>query len=172
MPSEARLAERAEQVSQRLEAEEVETLVGDLELGLLRLAGLPANARLPRRVVRVVDRDVVFLLPFVLDEFLEQLVESAPSADFICSICSRRFSSNISPFIRACSIAASSSSSVLLALGEVRTTWIPESRSAAGSPRAPEQVLHAHLAGGVGHVFGVANAFHKELRLRRLRLSV
>ena len=70
MPSKARLAERAQQISQRLESEKVETLVGNLKLGLLRLTGLPSNTGFPRRVVRVVDRNVVFLL-HSFDEFLD-----------------------------------------------------------------------------------------------------
>src|ERR1700722_8810984 len=41
--SETRLAERPEQVAQRLEAEEIETLVGDLEPGLLRFALLSSG---------------------------------------------------------------------------------------------------------------------------------
>ena len=45
MPPKTRLAERAQQVAQRLEAEKVEALVGDFELGLLRFASLSANAR-------------------------------------------------------------------------------------------------------------------------------
>src|SRR5947207_6511540 len=74
MPPKARFAERAQQVAQRLEAEEVETLVSNFKLGLLRLASLAANARLPRGIVRLVNRNVIFLL-HALDEFLDKLIE-------------------------------------------------------------------------------------------------
>ena len=47
VPARAAVAERPEQVAQRLEAEEVERLVGHLELHLLRLAFTGAAALLP-----------------------------------------------------------------------------------------------------------------------------
>ena len=51
MASEAGFAERAEQVAQGFEAEEVEALVGDFEFGLLLvLADLAAGAGWARRI--------------------------------------------------------------------------------------------------------------------------
>ncbi len=76
VPSKARFAQRSQQIAQRLEAQEVETLVGDFELGLLRLAGLSADARLPRGIVRLIDGNVIFLL-HALDELFDQFVELA-----------------------------------------------------------------------------------------------
>src|SRR5580700_6188394 len=44
VPSEARFAERAEQVAQSFESEKVKALIGDFEFRLLpALSGLPAN---------------------------------------------------------------------------------------------------------------------------------
>src|ERR1700691_3265175 len=56
MASEAGLAERAEQVTQRLEAEEVEALIGDFKFCLLLiLSDLPADAGGARRIWLLVD---------------------------------------------------------------------------------------------------------------------
>ena len=55
--AEARLAQRAQQIAQRAEAEEVEPFVGDLEARLrLRVADLSAGGRAARRIVRLIDR--------------------------------------------------------------------------------------------------------------------
>ena len=42
--SEAGFAERAEQIAEGFESQEVQALVGDFEFGLLRFADLPADA--------------------------------------------------------------------------------------------------------------------------------
>src|SRR5690349_15612577 len=55
MTSKTRLAKGSQKVAQRLEAKEVQTLVGDLEARLLCLARLSTDARLARRIVRLVD---------------------------------------------------------------------------------------------------------------------
>src|ERR1035441_9668714 len=62
MPPKTRFAERPQQIAQRLEAEEVETLVGNFKLSLLTFSGLPTSAGRSRLVRWLVDRDVVFLL--------------------------------------------------------------------------------------------------------------
>src|SRR5580704_16534009 len=72
--SKAGFAQRSQKITQRFEAEEVEALVGNLELGLLRFAGLAADARLARWVVRLVDGDVVLLL-HALNELFDEFVE-------------------------------------------------------------------------------------------------
>src|ERR1700692_3669026 len=57
MPSKTRLAERPEQIAERFESQEVEALVGDLELRLLlRIAYLSSDARLLRGIMRLIDR--------------------------------------------------------------------------------------------------------------------
>src|ERR1700677_2717228 len=61
--SEAGLAERAEQIAQRSEAEEIETLVGYFKLGLGSVfAELAAYAGGARGIWWLIDGDVVFLL--------------------------------------------------------------------------------------------------------------
>ena len=61
--SKAGFAERAEQVAQGFEAEEVEAFVSDFEFGLLLvLADLAAAGGRAGRVRGFIDRDVVFLL--------------------------------------------------------------------------------------------------------------
>ena len=55
VPSKARFAQGSQQIPQRLEAQEIETLVGNFKLGLLRFASLPAHAGLPRRIVRLIN---------------------------------------------------------------------------------------------------------------------
>src|SRR6516162_9253521 len=55
----ARLAQRAEQVSQGAKAEEIQTFVCNFEAGLgLQLANLSASSRAARRIMGLVDRDV------------------------------------------------------------------------------------------------------------------
>ena len=77
MAAKARLAQRPHQIAQSLIAQEVQTFVGDFKLGLLlRLAHLPARARLLRRIVRLVDTDVVLLL-HALDQLLDQFIQRA-----------------------------------------------------------------------------------------------
>src|SRR5579872_4237102 len=76
MAPETRLAQRPKQITQRLETEKVEAFVGNLKSSLLRLPGLSTHARLPRRVMRLVDRDVILLL-HALDELLDQIVQLA-----------------------------------------------------------------------------------------------
>jgi hypothetical protein len=85
--SKARFAERAQQIAQRFEAEEVEALVGDFELGLLGVfADLSAYAGLDAK-----DRggwsmgDVIFLL-HALDQFFDQFVELAISRHLLASV--------------------------------------------------------------------------------------
>src|SRR5271166_6720876 len=76
MTSEARFAQRSQQIPQRFEPEKIQTLVGNLEANLLRFSGLAPYARLPRRIGWLIDRDIVFLL-HALDQFLDEFVELA-----------------------------------------------------------------------------------------------
>src|SRR5437588_8708026 len=71
MSPEAGFAQRPQQIAKGLETEEIQTLVGDLEFCLLlRLPDLPTHARLPRRIVRLINGDVVLPL-HALDQFLD-----------------------------------------------------------------------------------------------------
>ena len=87
--SEAGFAQRAQQVAQRLEAEKVQALVGDLELACV--CGLPDLAARSRAgcdgIVRLVDGDVVFLLPCARSSLLDQLRRACRRC-CICSSCS------------------------------------------------------------------------------------
>ena len=74
MTSKTGFSQRAHQVAQGLEAEKVQTLVGNFELGLLGFARLAANTRLLRRVVGLIDADVVFLF-HAFDQLLDEFVE-------------------------------------------------------------------------------------------------
>jgi len=75
--SEAGFAEGAEEVAEGFEAEEVKALVGDFELGLLlRVPDLSADAGAFRRVVRLIDGYVIFLLQ-ALDQLLDEIFEFA-----------------------------------------------------------------------------------------------
>ena len=75
--SKTRFAQRPQQIAQRFESQKVEALVGDLELRLLlRVADLSAHARLLRRIVRLIDGDVIFLL-HALDQLLDQFLKFA-----------------------------------------------------------------------------------------------
>ena len=158
--SEARLAERAQQIAQRLEAEEVEALVGDLELGLLlRFAGLPADARLLRGIVRLVDRDVVFLL-HALDQLLDQFIE-LPSSCHLLELLAHLLVEQVAVHQRLLD-GSRSSSSVCSPSGSLVPHGFLETALQQVVRERAEQVFHAHLAGRIGNVFGVANAFHKD----------
>ena len=77
MTPETRLAERPQQIAQSLESQKVEALVGDFELRLLlRIADLPADARVLGRIMRLIDGNVIFLL-HALDQLLDQLFQFA-----------------------------------------------------------------------------------------------
>src|ERR1700686_1406528 len=73
MTSKTPFPERTQEIAQGFESQEVEALVGDLELRLLlRVADLSAHARLLRGIMRLIDRNIVFLL-HALDQLLNQL---------------------------------------------------------------------------------------------------
>ena len=77
VPAEAALADRSEQIAQRAIAEEVEALVGDLELERRFRCRRPAPGRSPPLALAVEIRrggDVALLLQ-LLDDLLDQLVE-------------------------------------------------------------------------------------------------
>ena len=75
VPSEARFAERPQQIAQGAESQEVESLVGNFEARLgLGLADLAAYRGTARRVVWLIDADVVFLL-HAIDELFDKLLE-------------------------------------------------------------------------------------------------
>src|SRR5271165_512008 len=158
--SEAGLTQRSQQVAQRLEAEEVEALVGDFEFCLLRFASLSANARLPRRVVRLVDGNVIFLL-HALDELLDQFIELAFGehllnllAQVLVEVLSiqQRLLDGALQFIER-----------LLALGHFVPHVALKPTLQQVIRQGAKQVFHAHLAGGVGHVLGVTNSSHKSV---------
>jgi hypothetical protein len=64
--------------------------------------------------------------------------------------------------ISACSMAREIVE-VLLALGHLVPHVALEAALQQVVGERAEQILHAHFAGGIGNVFGVANAFHKLL---------
>ena len=156
--SEAGFAEGAEQVAQGFEAEEVEALVGDFEFGLLRFSGLSADAGLARGVVRLVDGDVVFLL-HALDQFFDQLVELAVGGHFLEALA--HVVVELIAFHERLFDGAAEVIEGLLALGHFVPHVALEAALQQVIGERAEQVFHAHFAGGVGDVFGVANAFHK-----------
>src|SRR3981189_3817164 len=60
MTSKTRFAERPQKIAQGFESQEIEALVGDLELRLLlRIAYLSSDARLLRGIMRLIDRNIV-----------------------------------------------------------------------------------------------------------------
>ncbi len=159
MASEAGFAEGAEEVAEGFEAEEVKALVGDFELGLLlRVPDLSADAGAFRRVVRLIDGYVIFLLQ-ALDQLLDEIFEFAVHLHLLEAVA--HF------FVEGFSIeeglldGAAEFVKSLLAFGEFVPEIVIESALQEIVRESAEQVLHAHIAGGVGDVFGVADAFHK-----------
>ena len=75
MSSKARLAQRTKQVAQCAVPEEVHALIGDFEarFSFTLIAHVPRGRRHARRIVRPVDRDVIFLL-HALNQLFNQLL--------------------------------------------------------------------------------------------------
>ena len=144
VPPEAGFAERAEQILQRLESEEVERLVGDFELHLGVLARRPRPARLPagRRAPRMVicPSSTIFCTRRV-----EQLVHllgrhvaaAAPSSPASCS------SSKSLPSSSACWMAFFRSSSVCWFHSLKGMYWVLKPLWSRKSERACSRVVGA-----------------------------
>ncbi len=160
--AEARFSQRSHQIAQRLEAKKIQALVGDFKLHLrLRVAHLPADTRLLRRIVRLVDADVVFLL-HALDQLLDQFIQ-------------RAFHLHLLQLLRAFARPANRCSAMparwraqiverLLAIAESRRRVILEPALQQEIRERAEQVFHAHFASGIGNVLAVADAFHRNGR--------
>src|ERR1035437_3584299 len=158
MASKTRLAQRPQQIAQRLESQKIEALVGDLELRLLLCAAdLSTDARLLGRIMWLIDRNVVFLL-HALDQLLDQLFEFAlhlhllePVAHFLVKhlAIEQRLLEGAFQLIEG-----------LFAVRQWVPVTVVESALQQIVRKRAEQVLHAHLAGRVGNVFGVANSLH------------
>ena len=135
---------------------------------LLRVADLPADARLLRRIVRLVDGDVVFLL-HALDQLFDQLVEFAFHLHLLQAVAhffvehlavEQRLFEGAPQFVER-----------LLAFRQFVPEVVVESALQKVVGERAEQVLHAHLAGRVGDVFGVADAFHRAAISSQLKPS-
>ncbi len=154
--AEVRFTQRAQQIAQRTEAEEVESFVGDFEAGLrLRVADLAAGGRTARRIVRLIDVDVVFLL-HALDELLDQIFHllRAHVLDLLAHLLiehvavEQRFGDGLAKvFQRLLRV---------LEVVEVHVLLLEAALQQVVGESA-EQVLHAHLGGGLGNVFFVFN---------------
>ncbi len=107
--------------------------------------------------MRLVDRDVVFLL-HALDELLDQFVELAVGhhlLDLLAQILVEHFAVEQRVLDGAPEFLER-----LLALGHLVPHGILEAALQQVVRERAEQVFHAHFAGRVGNVFGVANALH------------
>ena len=108
--------------------------------------------------MRLVDGDVIFLL-HALDQLLDQFVELPVRLhllDLLAQVLVEHLAVQQRLLDGALEIVER-----LLALGQlVPHGFLKPALQQVVRERA-EQVLHAHLAGGIGNVFGVANAFHK-----------
>ena len=74
VPPETRFTQGPHEVTQSFEAEEIQTLIRDLEARLLRLPDLPTDAGLFRRIMPLVNADVILLL-HALDQLFDQFIE-------------------------------------------------------------------------------------------------
>src|SRR5208282_4623419 len=161
MTSKTRLAQRPQQIAQRFESQKVEALVGDLELRLLlRLAYLPPHARSLGRIMRLIDRNIVFLL-HALDQLLDQLFKFSLHLHLLQTVAhflikhlavKQRLFESAFQFVER-----------LLALRQLVPEIIVEAALQKIVGERAEQIFHAHLAGGVGDVLAVADAFHRKL---------
>ncbi len=163
--AEAGFAQRAQQIAQRSEAEEVQPLVGDFEARLrLRVANLAAGGRAARGIVRLVNADVIFLL-HALDKLVDQLVHLL-----------RRHALDLLAHLLIQHVAVHQRLGDGLAqvfqrlLGVVQVVEVGELVLEAALQQVVgervEQVFETHLGGGLGNVFFVANEFgHGEAAL-------
>ena len=113
--------------------------------------------------MRLVNRDVIFLL-HALDQLLDQLFEFAlhlhllqPVAHFFVKhlAIEQRLFESASQLIQR-----------LFPVRELVPEIVVESALQKIVGKSAEQIFHAHFAGRVGNVFGVADAFHKRTGLR------
>ena len=103
-------------------------------------------------------RDVVFLL-HALDQLLDQLIEVAFHLHLLQALAHflvEQIAVEQRLLDRAPQVVQR-----LLALGQVVEHVVLEPALQQIVRQRAEQVLHAHLAGRVGNVFGVTDAFHK-----------
>ena len=158
VPSKARLAQRAQQIAQRFEPQEVETLVGDLKPACCASPVCPPAPDCCDGSVRLIDRNIVFLL-HPLDELLYQFIELA--------VCHHLLDLLTEIFIKRLAIqqgildGAPEVFECLLALRHFVPHGILKAALQQIVRERTEQVLHAHFPGRIGNVFGVTNAFHK-----------
>ena len=123
------------------------------------VADLPAGAGTARDGSwRLFDRDVVFLL-HALDQLFDQLLESFHPSAFAAD-CSR-ISSSKQVTLQQRLFDGASGRRACARHPEARSTCRSESRSAADSPREPEQILHAHLAADLVRTWNT-DAFHRK----------
>ena len=158
MAAETGFPQRAQKIPQGFVTEEVETLVGDLELRLLAVAGLASGGGRFRGVGRIVDRDVVFLL-HAFDEFLDQLLELAFHLHLLQPL-AHLFVEQIA-VEKGLLDRPPEGIEILVTLGHVVKHVILEAALQQIVRQRAEQVLHAHFACGIGDVFGITDATHK-----------
>ena len=127
---------------------------------------LAADAGRPRRIRRLVDGNVVFLL-HALDQLFDELVEFAIHRHLLQAFA--HFLVELIAFHQRLLDGAAQVVERLLALGHLVPHVALEAALQQVVGERAEQVFHAHFAGGVGNVFGVADAFHESGF--RLRLS-
>jgi len=149
---------RPKQIAESFVAEEIEALVSDLELRLLSFAHLAAYRRRLRWIGRIFNRNEIFLL-HALDKLFDQFIELAFHLH-LPEAFPHFFIEKIAVHQRLLDRAAKGIE-VLIALGHLVEHVILESALQKIVGQSAEQVFHAHLAGGIGNVFGVADAFHK-----------
>jgi hypothetical protein len=125
---------------------------------LLTFSGLPASAGRSRRVRRLVDRNVVFLL-HPLDELFDQFVE-LPVGGHLLDLFPQVLVEHL-PVHQRLLDGALEFVERLLALGQLVPHGLLKPALQQVVRERAEQIFHAHLARGVWHVFGIANAFHE-----------
>ena len=124
----------------------------------MRLTYLPANTRLLARIVGLINGNVIFLL-HALDQLFDELFEVALHLHLLQAIAHffvKHFTVEQRLFERALQLVQS-----LLTLRQFIPEIVVKSALQKIVGERAEQVFHAHLAGRVGNVFAIADAFHK-----------
>jgi len=140
----------------------IEQIKGDLDyLKLVRtaevFAELAADARRAGRIWRLIDGDVIFLL-HALDQLFDKFVELTVHGHLLQTLA--HFVIEGIAIHEGLLDGALEIVECLLAFRHLVPHIALEAALQKVVRERTEQILHAHLAGGVRDVFGVTNAFH------------
>src|SRR5262245_58187053 len=158
MAAKAGTAKRPQQVSQRLEAEKIQALIGNLKLDLrLGISGLSGGVGLQRGVRRLIDGDEIFLLHAV-DQALDQLVQLTLHLQLLDAL-AQVVTHEIARLQRLLDGLAQRLEIVFIQLLEINVLAVEAGFQHVVGERV-EEVLQTHFVCEIADVFGELRVFH------------